>query len=91
MPALLRQRNFALLWTGNLISVTGNWMVFVGLPISIFTLTHSVLATSGTFLAALESVLTQSLSAETALLPHLVGEKHLKEVAASLRCQLLGL
>jgi MFS family permease len=137
MPALLRQRNFALLWTGNLISATGNWMVFVGLPISIFTLTHSVLATSGTFLAAqipqillgsvagvfvdrwnrqwvivvtngllalglmpllvihsatqvwivyvvaaLESVLTQFLSAETALLPHLVGEEHLIEANA---------
>jgi MFS family permease len=51
MPAVLRERNFALFWTGNLISATGNWMLFVGLPIYIFTLTHSVLATSATFLA----------------------------------------
>jgi MFS family permease len=134
MPAALRERNFAFFWVGNLISATGDWMLLVGLPIYIFTLTHSILATSATFLAAqipqillgsvagvlvdrwnrqrvivitnvslavgllpllfihsstqvwivygvaaIESSLAQFLSAESALLPRLVGEEHLAE------------
>ena len=34
MLATLRQRNFALLWFGGLISITGNWMIFLALPLS---------------------------------------------------------
>src|SRR5262245_44649245 len=45
MLTTLRQRNFALLWLGGLISVIGDWMLMVGLPIYILLLTHSVLAT----------------------------------------------
>ena len=134
MPAVLRQRNFALLWIGGLISAIGDWMLLVGLPIYIYTLTHSIAATSGSFLAdqipqillgsvagvfidrwnrkwvlvianiclalglvpllfihsasqvwlvyvvaVIESCLSQFLSAESALLPRLVGEDHLVE------------
>jgi MFS family permease len=122
---------------GGLISATGDWMLFVGLPIAVFTLTHSILATSVSFLAnqipqillgsvagvfidrwnrkwilvianvclgvgllplllvdsasrvwivyavaALEAGLVQLLSAESALLPRLVGEEHLTEANA---------
>src|ERR1051326_2005873 len=137
MPVVLRQRNFALLWIGGLISAIGDWMLLVGLPIYIFTLTHSIAATSGSFLAnqiprillgsvagvfidrwnrkwvivitniclalglvpllfihdasqvwlvylvaIIESSLGPFLSAESALLPRLVGEEHLVEANA---------
>lgn len=53
MIALLRQRNFALLWFGGLISMIGDWMLFVALPIYVYQLTGSTLATSATFVAGL--------------------------------------
>jgi MFS family permease len=51
MIALLFQRNFALLWAGGFISLAGDWVLGVGLPIYVFLLTHSVLATSVMVLA----------------------------------------
>jgi hypothetical protein len=33
MVAVLRQRNFALLWFGGLISMLGDWMLIVALPL----------------------------------------------------------
>jgi MFS family permease len=52
MFATLRQRNFALLWSGGLISLAGDWVLLVGLPIYVLLLTHSVLATSAMMMAA---------------------------------------
>jgi len=46
MLATLRQRNFALLWLGGLISLIGDWALMVGLPIYVYLLTRSVLALS---------------------------------------------
>jgi len=46
MLATLRRRDFALLWSGGLISVTGDWVLIIGLPIYVLILSHSVLATS---------------------------------------------
>jgi MFS family permease len=45
MIALLRQRNYALLWSSQLISQIGNWALFAALPFFVFQLTGSVLAT----------------------------------------------
>src|SRR5690242_16273454 len=48
--ATLRQRNFALLWSGQLISLIGDWLLFVALPFYIYTLTGSTLATGIMFI-----------------------------------------
>src|SRR5919198_1112108 len=51
MIATLRQRNFALLWFAGLISLAGDWMLIVALPIYVYQLTGSTLATSTMFIA----------------------------------------
>ncbi len=46
MLVTLFKRNFTLLWLGGLISVMGDWVLNVGLPIYVYLLTHSVFALS---------------------------------------------
>src|SRR5690242_9125477 len=50
MFAVLRQRNFALLWLGQFISMTGDWVLFITLPFYVYQLTGSALATGGMFI-----------------------------------------
>jgi MFS family permease len=44
MLATMRQRNFALLWVGGLISLAGDWMLNIALAAHVFELTGSALA-----------------------------------------------
>jgi MFS family permease len=53
MIPTLRQRDFFLAWLGGLISMMGDWVLFIALPIYIYQLTDSTLATSGMFVAGL--------------------------------------
>ena len=51
MFAMLRQRDFGLLWLAGLISVIGDLAMVVALPLHIYKLTDSTLATAGAFAA----------------------------------------
>ena len=51
MLRILRQRNFGLLWAAGLISMIGDWVLVVGLPIIVYSETGSTLATMGMVLA----------------------------------------
>ena len=53
MLRILRQPNFARLWSGGLISMMGNWILIVGLPFEIYRRTGSTLATGAMVLAFL--------------------------------------
>jgi len=53
MLRILRQRNFALLWTGGLVSMMGDWVLIVGLPFEVYRRTGSTLATGAMVLAHL--------------------------------------
>ena len=44
MISILRQRNFGLLWLGQVISVAGDWVLFASLAFYVYALTGSVLA-----------------------------------------------
>jgi MFS family permease len=50
MFVVLRQRNFAFLWIGQIVSILGNWMLFVALPFYTYALTGSTFATGVMFI-----------------------------------------
>ncbi|HKG25952.1 MAG TPA: MFS transporter [Thermomicrobiales bacterium] len=51
MFATLRQRDFGLLWLAGLVSVAGDFAFVTALPLHVYRLTDSTLATAGTFIA----------------------------------------
>lgn len=63
MFTLLRQRNFALLWWGGLISVTGNRVLTMAIPFYIYAQTGSTIATATMMIAMiLPSMLFSSIA-----------------------------
>lgn len=51
MIAVLRRRDFVLLWFGGLISMGGSWVLSIALPFYVYDLTGSTLATSAAYMA----------------------------------------
>lgn len=51
MWALLRRRDFALLWLGGLVSIVGDWMLLMVLPFYVYERTGSALASGATWIA----------------------------------------
>jgi MFS family permease len=51
MFQVLRQRNFALLWVGGLVSTVGTWALYTALPYFVYAQTGSALATGAVFIA----------------------------------------
>jgi hypothetical protein len=51
MIAVLRQRDFSLLWSGGILSVVGDFFLFVALPFFVYERTGSTLATGAMFAA----------------------------------------
>src|SRR4051794_9084427 len=57
MIAVLRQRNFGLLWTAGLLALTGTWAFYTAVPIYVFDRTNSVFISGLVWtLAALPSI-----------------------------------
>ncbi len=53
LPAPLQRPDFRSVWTAGLISDTGDWLLFVALPVVVYQLTGSALGTSFAFLVEL--------------------------------------
>ena len=51
MWRVLRQRDFRLAWSGGLVSIVGTWALWIALPIHVYQLTGSALATGGVLVA----------------------------------------
>jgi MFS family permease len=51
MLGVLRRRNFALLWLGGLVSMAGDWMLYIALPFYVYEISGSTLATGAMFMA----------------------------------------
>ncbi|MEM7336024.1 MAG: MFS transporter [Chloroflexota bacterium] len=51
MLQTLKERNFALLWTGGLISLIGNWILVAAMPFHIYAVTNSAFATGAWLMA----------------------------------------
>jgi hypothetical protein len=77
MIAILRQRNFGLLWTAGLISYIGDWVLLTALPVFVYERTTSTLA-SGLVLMmyALSTLLVGSIAGVTSSRRAADGDRH---------------
>ncbi|HVQ94663.1 MAG TPA: MFS transporter [Mycobacteriales bacterium] len=57
MTPLARDRDFGALWLARLVSAAGDWLLMIALPVYVFALTGSTLATSAVFAAELAPAL----------------------------------
>ncbi|MEN3359026.1 MAG: hypothetical protein V7637_3008 [Mycobacteriales bacterium] len=57
MTRLARDRDFGALWSARLVSAAGDWLLMIALPVYVFALTGSTLATSAVFGAELAPAL----------------------------------
>jgi predicted MFS family arabinose efflux permease len=62
MIATLGHRDFRLLWSGQLLSSLGSWLLFVAVPYRVFQLTGSPVATGLTFVAGVPATLLGPLA-----------------------------
>lgn len=53
MFRVFRNRDFALLWVGGLVSVAGDWVLYAALPFFVYEQTGSTVATAGMIVASL--------------------------------------
>jgi predicted MFS family arabinose efflux permease len=53
MLSVLRQRSFAVLWVGGLVSIGGDWILYAALPFFVYERTGSTIATAGMIAAEL--------------------------------------
>lgn len=60
--ATLRQRDFALLWFGGLLSNLGSWSTFVAVPLLVYRETGSALATTLVFTVTVAPLLLSSVA-----------------------------
>lgn len=63
MLALLRQRNYGLLWWGQLFSMIGMWALFAALPFYVYQLTGSIASTGAMFVVQTVPPLVLGVSA----------------------------
>jgi MFS family permease len=77
--AVLRRRDFSLLWVSGLISVAGDWVLMIALPYYVYVTTGSTLATAG--MTAAELVPAILLSSFTGVFADRWNRKHILVVA----------
>ena len=79
MLAVLRRRDFFLLWFSGLISVAGDWVLMIALPYYVYVTTGSTLATAGMTAAELAPAIL--LSSFTGVFADRWNRKHILVVA----------
>ena len=79
MLAVLRRRDFFLLWLSGLISVAGDWVLMIALPYYVYVTTGSTLATAGMTAAELAPAIL--LSSFTGVFADRWNRKHILVVA----------